>query len=300
MWKAAGWADLRGGLLGESSDGASSKRRGGRIVRVEVADSVGAPIGEDVGVRFVSLASLVAAYLVPPEHRRRLTERAGDATEHEDDEAWPPCTFTFGKREWWGSQWPADRKRIGFLAQYQLLEQIPELARDIGHVPYAEELGAGMRIRRNLWLGGAGATTALHFDPKDNLLCQIVGFKYVRLYAAAVTHLIPQETRMRRRMETEMLRSAGNFSLADVESPRLESEYPAFAAAPYTETILGPGDMLFIPWGCWHYCRSLTTSISLNVWWSRGVDDLRRVPHFGPLLEATGNLERTVASNRLY
>ena len=88
-------------------------------------------------------------------------------------------------------------------------------------VPFAAELGRGLRVRRNVWFGAAGATTALHFDPSDNWLCQIAGFKYVRLYAARYTPLVPPETREQPRVENEMLRSRGNFSLADVESPNL-------------------------------------------------------------------------------
>ena len=239
-----GWSDVRSVARGS---------RGGRIVRIELADTPGAPIGEDVSVRFVSLAAFVHGCMVAPEHRKRVQERAGDDAEPsssgDDDAAWPPVPFTFGKRAWWGLQ-PADTARIGFLAQYQLLEQLPELEEEVGEVPHANELGKGYRIRRNIWIGAAGATTALHFDPKDNWLCQIAGFKYVRLYAAAATPLIPAETAERRRMETDMLRSSGNFSLADVESPRLAQDHPRLAAAPYQETILGPGEMLFIPWGC--------------------------------------------------
>ena len=44
------------------------------------------------------------------------------------------------------------------------------------------------------------------------------------------------------------------------------AEQPLAQQAVYTETILGPGDTLFIPSGCWHYVRSLTASVSVNFW----------------------------------
>ena len=42
--------------------------------------------------------------------------------------------------------------------------------------------------------------------------------------------------------------------------------HPRFVGTPFTEALLGPGDMLFIPKSHWHYVRSLTTSVSINFW----------------------------------
>ena len=56
-----------------------------------------------------------------------------------------------------------------------------------------------------------------------------------------------------------------NISPVSIENPDL-SQHPDFERAVYTETLLGPGDMLFMPQGCWHYVRSLTPSMSVNFW----------------------------------
>ena len=45
------------------------------------------------------------------------------------------------------------------------------------------------------------------------------------------------------------------------------ARYPRFADAEYLETILAPGEALYIPHGAWHYVRSLSTSVSVNLWW---------------------------------
>lgn len=57
----------------------------------------------------------------------------------------------------------------------------------------------------------------------------------------------------------------GNVSGVDVEHPDLDA-HPAFAGAVRHDAVLGPGDMLFIPKGWWHYLRALTTSFSINFW----------------------------------
>lgn len=265
-------------------------------MRVELSDRRGALRGDPIECRFTTLGAFVAGCLVPAAQRSLPPQP--DAADDEDERL---PTLSFGMRRWFGLQ-PADLGRVGFLAQYKLLEQIPELKAEIGAVPYSDQLGRGLMRRTNVWLGAAGATTALHFDPSDNWLCNVAGFKYVRLYAARHSPLMYQESPERRRFANEMLRSAGNFSFADVEPldpQENERDFPKLAAAPYTETILGPGEMLYIPWGCWHYCRALTVCVSINVWWHRHEDELRQVPCWGDELGRRGLIESIVRQRRL-
>jgi hypothetical protein len=62
----------------------------------------------------------------------------------------------------------------------------------------------------------------------------------------------------------------GGYVVGDSVGGRSDMEpapFPLFGSAPYTECILRPGEMLYIPPGCWHYVRSLSTSFSVSFWW---------------------------------
>lgn len=89
----------------------------------------------------------------------------------------------------------------------------------------------------------------------------MAGYKYVRLFTADQTPFLY----VRHTEPRDGLGGQGNLSAVDVESPDLQA-HPLFAKAAYTEAILAPGEMLFIPAKCWHYVRSLSNSISISFW----------------------------------
>ena len=145
-------------------------------------------------------------------------------------------------------------KNVGYLAQHQLFDQIPELRRDIS-IPTYCCVGEADDVDVNAWFGPAGTISPLHQDPKHNLLAQVVGAKYIRLYEEKHTDSVyPHDGIL------------SNTSQVDVDNPDLE-KFPNFPAAPYTECVLGEGEVLYIPPKCWHYVRSLSTSFSVSFWW---------------------------------
>lgn len=113
----------------------------------------------------------------------------------------------------------------------------------------------------NAWLGPEGTVTPLHFDPDSNLLAQVVGFKYVRLYRPKdSSHLAPHTDRICTNTSQVDL-----DAYSDVES--LEAAYPGLSSLQYMDVVLQPGDMLYMPPKWWHYVRSLSLSFSVSFFW---------------------------------
>ncbi|KAK3390553.1 Clavaminate synthase-like protein [Podospora didyma] len=203
------------------------------------------------------------------------------------DEGWGQKIIPFGEflanyidpatREPANEQTPPDKiRKIGYLAQHQLLTQLPQLCSDITVPDYCYTVPPGHPTdpsqdqpeldtpQLNAWLGPPGTITPLHTDPYHNLLVQVVGRKYVRLYA-------PHETpRMRARGKEGGVEMA-NTSKWDVgvfegwDDPEGEEETDErkredFGKVDYLECILDPGDTLYIPIGFWHYVRGLTVA----------------------------------------
>ncbi|CAM8919842.1 unnamed protein product [Rhodiola kirilowii] len=143
-----------------------------------------------------------------------------------------------------------------YLAQHPLFDQISELRKDI-LIPDYCFAGGGKLRSLNAWFGPSGTVTPLHHDPHHNILAQVVGRKYVRLYSAAIIdELYPYSETMLR-----------NSSKVDLDSIN-ETEFPKVHDLEFLDCILEEGDMLYIPPKWWHYVRSLTVSYSVSFWWS--------------------------------
>ncbi len=123
-----------------------------------------------------------------------------------------------------------------------------------------------------LWIGSAGTRSMLHSDLKQNLFVQIWGRK------AAI--LVPfADSRAVYPCFDNIVNSAVDPDAVDLE------RFPRFRKACVYSAIVEPGDVVFIPRGCWHHFRSLEPSISLNHWWGPSLthrDYLRLLVGLGP------------------
>ena len=146
--------------------------------------------------------------------------------------------------------------QVAYMSQHRLLHHAPALRERFEVPPYA----LGRVGSMNVWLGTRGTVTPLHTDEAQNLLSQLAGAKYVRLYSP------------RARAAMYPFRSAGNEAANEYSEVRCESpdanRHPLFLAEEgFKEVVLLPGETLFIPKGWWHYVRALTTAASMNTWW---------------------------------
>jgi hypothetical protein len=91
----------------------------------------------------------------------------------------------------------------GYLAQHDLLKQIPALRGDIMVPDYCyldppvsppDEPKVGYigteEVHMNIWLGPGGTRSPLHNDPYENIFAQVVGYKYFRLYPPRMTEKV--------------------------------------------------------------------------------------------------------------
>jgi hypothetical protein len=189
-------------------------------------------------------------------------------------------------------------RQTGYLAQHDLFAQIPSLRADISipdycycdpspspHLTHIKPTPKLEEPLLNAWFGPAGTVSPLHTDPYHNILAQVVGYKYVRLYAPEQTEqLYPRGVDengidMSNTSQVDLDEAMRVWSeiscyevneMNDLEQLRqeFESEFPRFKEAKYVDAILAPGDSLYLPVGWWHYIRSLTPSFSVSFWFN--------------------------------
>ncbi|POS83954.1 hypothetical protein EPUL_002981 [Erysiphe pulchra] len=182
------------------------------------------------------------------------------------------------------------QKEKGYLAQYNLFSQIPLLRNDIAIPDYcfacvpqphktsilADKYSQIPQLEEpliNAWLGPPGTITPLHTDPYHNILVQVVGKKYVRLYS-------PQESKNLYALGIDKNGiDMGNTSNVDIgtlagwdktkeEQEEVRQKFPLFQQAEFIDCILEAGECLYIPIGWWHYVRSLSVSFSVSFWFN--------------------------------
>lgn len=236
----------------------------------------------------------------------------------------------------------------GYLAQHDLLSQIPSLRNDISIPDYcyveapAPEPGTPLYEKSkvadkprtsvsgdrsqgqsqgqdhnqdnvcdgnliepliNTWLGPSGTISPLHHDPYHNILTQVVGTKYLRLYSPhspasqihprgyesmnksaqsdidddqiGPTDIVEPESKQNVEEKIDMSNTS-KVDIATIQSLPATPEnkkvweklWPGFLDLDYVETVLKEGECLYIPIGWWHYVKGLEGGVSVSFWWN--------------------------------
>lgn len=149
-------------------------------------------------------------------------------------------------------------KPIDLYMLFRIREVLPDLFDDVSRPTYCSD---APWFHSRLWFAGPDTKSPLHRDLPDNLYAQVLGHKQFILLDRRLSRMVHRYS---------LLSGVPNLSPVDAEVPDL-SRYPRFREAPLLVAELEPGDLFFIPRLWWHQAHSFDTSISLSLWWARGV-----------------------------
>lgn len=127
------------------------------------------------------------------------------------------------------------------------MEALKELWDDIDMLP--EYLDPQSDRKGFFWFGPAGTITPLHHDLTNNFMAQVCGRKLIKLVTACQTPYVYNHWHC--------------YSEIDMDNIDY-ARYPLFQKVNVMELILEPGEILFLPIGCWHYVRGLDISITMS------------------------------------
>jgi len=154
----------------------------------------------------------------------------------------------------------------------------------------SQACGWGLPDSNELFVGMSGAETPLHFDERENLFFQVRGRKeivvfpfidYLRLYPFPTTHPCDRQS-----------------MVGSPVSPDLEA-FPRFQGIVGHYATLKAGDLLYLPYGWWHWLRNLENlTMSVSFWSTTPSNNLSGIPStFTPhmLTRVRRNLESMLA-----
>ena len=154
------------------------------------------------------------------------------------------------------SKFRSEEGKSYYLLQSSIPDNYPEINKKL-LLPY-HLLQSDIVNYKNLWVGGKGCVSPLHYDFSSNFLMQIEGRKKLTLFSPNNSQfLYPSKNK-----------GEEHLSLLDIKNVNL-LQFPLFKNANAFNCILNPGDVLYIPPGWWHQVESLDFCISINIWFER-------------------------------
>lgn len=145
-----------------------------------------------------------------------------------------------------------------YLAQCPLTSLPESLREDVPVPDLVKHSGRGDVYDSSIWIGHAPTYTTHHKDPNPNLFVQMAGHKVIRLFEPSLGLSVFHEAQ-RRIGKSSSASIRGDDMMQGDEREALESLVWSTSEnfeGEHFETMLSPGDALFIPKGWWHSVRS--------------------------------------------
>lgn len=142
---------------------------------------------------------------------------------------------------------------------HPLLDRHPELMVDLDMTWIAQHMignNARMRPFHKIFIGGKGRTTAAHAERVENLFLQVEGEKLWTMWPADYNYVCDSDS-------NRAIYKTSSLNPADPDFER----FPGYQYVDYYETVLEPGDMLYVPGYTWHQVTNLSHSIGCGVRW---------------------------------
>ena len=109
-----------------------------------------------------------------------------------------------------------------------------------------------------MWLGSAGLVASMHYDTGHNT--------HTVLYGAKQFIVAPPSDWDKVYLHPSIHPSNRQSMLPNVTHPRDTTNFPRVKQMTLLETILRPGETLYVPPFWLHSVRSLTTTLAVNFW----------------------------------
>ena len=122
------------------------------------------------------------------------------------------------------------------------------LWQDIGRLP--EYLNPDSPDDGFLWLGPKGTRTPFHHDLTNNFMAQVIGRKRIKLIAACEVAYVYNH----------------HHCYTPIDGYAIDYDrFPLMRNVQVLECELAPGELLFLPVGCWHYVEGVEASVTVSL-----------------------------------
>ena len=140
-----------------------------------------------------------------------------------------------------------------YMAGVPIAIYLPALADDVGRLEFVDDK---KQRRSQLWISGTGSRGPLHYDLDNNIHVLISGRKRFLMF---------EYSQSRNLYPCSILSANPHHSRVDAVHPDT-NRFSRFGQQQGYDVTLNPGEMIYIPTGCWHQVITEAPSVAVNFW----------------------------------